>query len=695
MAQNTKKPTILIADDSAMNRAMLQMVLGDTYDIIEVEDGEQAIAALQRHGSSISLLLLDLVMPLMDGFEVLRIMNKQGWIQKVPVIMVTSEDSPEIANQAFDLGVSDFLNRPYNEGIVRRRVHNTLMLDAKQKALVEAVTHEVEKREKDTSLMVAILSHIVEFRNGESGQHVLHVNVLTELLLGAVMASTDAYDLTPDRIELIKLASSLHDIGKIAIDDKVLNKPGRLTDEEFELMKQHTVIGAEMLDNLSYSRDDEPLIEVSYQICRWHHERYDGRGYPDGLKGDEIPIAAQVVALADVYDALTSPRVYKEAFSHEKSIEMIINGECGSFNPLLLDCLRRVADDIQDFLANSSYNKRSDKEVRKIIEGILGSESGLLVRRSQELEDFEHLKHQFYASMSHELQFEYMFEANMLTIDDWSDGELDLPSAITDPLSSEELAEVLGEETIREISKRLRETTPDDSIIGYDMVISTQNIPRWYRLTARSVWSEEDEPRIIGIIGKIVDIHDSHEEIRDLEHKATHDALTGLSNRLYAEQAINQCMDENPDEMLVLLIFDVDDFKNINDTYGHQFGDKVLKTIGEHLQGAVRTEDIVARAGGDEFLVCIKCSAIPEPLIERVYKAINSPVGDFPVSVSMGGAYGCKNDVSYEQLFFGADDALYSVKQTKKGGYKIYDPEQEGILSAEHPMTLSTLSEID
>ena len=692
MPLNSKKPTILVVDDSAMNRAMLQMVLGDTYDIIEVEDGEQAIAALQRHGLAISLVLLDLVMPHMDGFEVLRIMNKQGWIQEIPVIMVTSEDSPEIANQAFDMGVKDFLNRPYNEGIVRRRVHNTLMLDAKQKALIEAVTHEVEKREKDTSLMVGILSHIVEFRNGESGQHVLHVNALTELMLGGIMAMTDAYDLTPDRIELIKLASSLHDIGKIAIDDKVLNKPGRLTDEEFELMKQHTVIGSEMLDNLSYSRKDEPLIEVAYQICRWHHERYDGRGYPDGLKGDEIPIAAQVVALADVYDALTSPRVYKEAFSHEKSIEMILNGECGSFNPLLLDCLNKVADEIQDFLANSSYEKSTDKEVRRIIEDILGNESSLLVRRSQELLDFERMKYQFFASMSHELQFEYMVETRMLTIDDWSKSGFDLPQAIIDPLENDVLTELFGEENIRENFEQLHQTTPQDPMIERDIAVKRHGIPRWYRMTASSVWSEDEEPKFLGVIGKLVDVHDHHEEMRDLEFKATHDDLTGLSNRAYAEEVIAEWMNDNSEAMLVLLIFDVDNFKSINDTYGHQFGDKVLKGIGAHLQSAVRSDDVVARVGGDEFLVCMRCTVIPEPLIERVYNAVNSPVDDFPISISMGGSYGCKNDVTYDQLFFCADDVLYSVKETKKGGYRIYNPEAEGGYNEGHP---TTLSEID
>ena len=343
-------------------------------------------------------------------------------------------------------------------------------------------------------------------------------------------------------------------------------------------------------------------------------------------------------------------------------------------------------------MANSSYAKSSDKEVRKIIEGILGSESGLLARRSQEMLDFEHLKNQFFASMSYELQFEYMLETNMLTIDDWSNSGFELPSVIVDPFEDETLSDLFGVENLEESRRRLRETTPQDSIIEYDFAIQKNDLPRWFRMTACSVWSEDEEPKLTGVIGKLVDVNEHHEELRNLEFKATHDALTGLANRAYAEQVILDWMDKDPEGMLVLLIFDVDDFKNVNDTYGHQFGDKVLKAIGEHMQGAVRSNDVVARVGGDEFLVCMRCNTIPESLIERVYNAVSSPVGDFPVSISMGGAYGCKNDASYEQLFFCADDVLYSVKAAKKGGYRIYNPEKEGGYGEGRP---TTLSEID
>ncbi len=356
-----RKQTILIVDDFMVNRALLADMLGNEYDIIEAANGVEAVVAMRDLGSRISLILLDIVMPEMDGLEVLAMMNKQGWIKEIPVIMVSSESTSSTIERAYNLGVTDFISRPFDTSIVRRRVTNTLMLYAKQAALAGMVEDEIYQREKSVGMMVSILSQIVEFRNGESGLHVLHVNTLTEMLLKHIASKTDKYGLTPDLISTIKLASSLHDIGKISIPEEVLNKPGRLTDEEFELMKTHSAIGADMLKSLP-NFEEEPIIKISHEICRWHHERFDGRGYPDGLKGDEIPISAQVVALADVYDALTSKRVYKDAFPHEKAMEMILNGECGSFDPFLLECLQDIADDIQNELELSSVSTNANME---------------------------------------------------------------------------------------------------------------------------------------------------------------------------------------------------------------------------------------------------------------------------------------------------------------------------------------------
>lgn len=211
------------------------------------------------------------------------------------------------------------------------------------------MTRQIYEKERNNRMLIGILSQIVEFRNGESGRHVIHINLITQLLLEQLVKKTGKYQLSWEERLLIATASALHDIGKVGIDEKILNKPGKLTKEEFEIMKTHTLIGAQMLDNLDMYRN-EKLLKLAYEICRWHHERYDGKGYPDGLVGEEIPISAQVVSLADVYDALVSERVYKKAFSHEKALEMIQNGECGTFNPLLLQCMTEAQDKLKTMM---------------------------------------------------------------------------------------------------------------------------------------------------------------------------------------------------------------------------------------------------------------------------------------------------------------------------------------------------------
>ena len=373
----SEKERILIADDSAMNRAILTEMLGDGYEILEAEDGRQAVSILQTD-ASVDLLLLDIMMPNMDGFDVLTMMNKYHWIDEIPVIMISAENASSFVERAYDLGATDYISRPFDMAVVRRRVINTLMLYAKQKRLVRLVAEQVYEKEKSSSTMINILSHIVEFRNAESGLHVLHIQTATDILLRTLVQKTDKYGLTAADIFLIRTASALHDIGKINIPESILNKPGKLTKEEFETMKTHTTIGADILDKLPFQQESE-LVKTAYSICRWHHERWDGRGYPDGLKGDEIPIAAQVVALADVYDALTSERCYKKAFDHDTAVQMILNGECGQFNPLLLECLTSAAqlptELGQSAAAESHRNYLA--EAQHISEALLQEQAGI------------------------------------------------------------------------------------------------------------------------------------------------------------------------------------------------------------------------------------------------------------------------------------------------------------------------------
>lgn len=384
------KYRILVVDDSEMNREILSEILSEEYDIIEADSGDTCIDMLRKYETGISLVLLDIVMPGMDGFGVLNYMNRHHYLEDIPVIMISSEDSAEIVRRAYEMGVSDYINRPFDAGVVHRRVYNTIKLYAKQRRLITLITNQVYEKEKNNRMMVGILSQIVEFRNGESGSHVLNINIFTGMLLESLVQKTDKYNITWSERLLITTASALHDIGKIGIDDKILNKPGRLTDEEFKIMQNHTIIGASILENMG-SYQDEELMKVAYQICRWHHERYDGKGYPDGLKGDEIPISAQVVSLADVYDALVSERVYKKAYSHEKAIEMIINGECGCFNPILLECLLDIQDRIKRKMKTSTPEDNPFKKREK----------------NAELKEFENAKEDFMDVVSKNMEKEY------------------------------------------------------------------------------------------------------------------------------------------------------------------------------------------------------------------------------------------------------------------------------------------------
>ena len=370
------KQKILIADDSEINRALLMEILGDGYEYLEAENGVRAVELLREH-TDIALVLLDIMMPQMDGFDVLKVMRCYSWLDEIPVIMISAAKDTANIERAYDLGVADYMRRPFERVMVLRQVQNVLMLYAKQKRLTRLVTDQVYEKEHNSVLMISILSHVVEFRNSESGLHVLHIRTLTDLLLHQLAGKTDRYQLDESDISLISTASALHDLGKIVIPTEILNKPGRLTAEEYAMIKTHTVKGARILRDLSNTigEENEPLLQVAYAICRWHHERWDGGGYPDKLKGDAIPIAAQVVALADVYDALTSDRCYKPAYDHDTALRMILNGECGAFNPLLLECLNESSELLRQELQRNEWDRSFHQDTHRLSEEILHREA--------------------------------------------------------------------------------------------------------------------------------------------------------------------------------------------------------------------------------------------------------------------------------------------------------------------------------
>ena len=332
---------ILIVDDSDMNRAMLREILKDNYSILEAGNGVECLSCVEHMGTSLSLILLDLNMPEMDGFEVLAELSRLGYMDDIPVIIISGTDSTADICRAYDLGATDYIHRPFNTQVIYRRVSNTITLMAKQRRMAELVNRQIDRATKQQELMVDFLSRIIGYRSGESNPHFANISTLSALLLQALQKRKNHYGLTEQDCQLIATAAVFHDVGKIGIPESILLKPGKLTAKEFEVMKTHTLIGDNLIKSLEIYHD-EPLLQMAAQICRWHHERYDGGGYPDGLKGEEIPICAQVVSIADVYDALMSARPYKPAFSGEKAIQMILNGECGVFNPVLVDCLLEV-----------------------------------------------------------------------------------------------------------------------------------------------------------------------------------------------------------------------------------------------------------------------------------------------------------------------------------------------------------------
>lgn len=667
-----EKKKILIVDDSEMNRAILSDMLCSDFDIIEAENGEEACAILHKREDEISLMLLDIVMPVMDGFETLSVMEQNGWKHNVPVIMISAETSTNSIEKAYDMGVLDFIARPFDEQIVRRRVLNTLMITAKQKELKTLVANQVYEKEKDNKLMIAVLSHLVEFRNGESGMHVLHIRTITELLLRNLLKRTDKYNIQKKDISVISNAAALHDIGKILIPEEILNKPGRFTDEEFAIMKTHSMKGAEILESLQVNHE-EPLIKAAYEICRWHHERYDGRGYPDGLKGDEIPITAQVVAIADVYDALTSVRVYKKAYSHEKAVEMIVNGECGSFNPDLLNIFIQIADEVKKSLCGDSLMDYTQEEVLDTVNDLMYGDDKGVSNRTLNLFEYERKKYKFFAELSKEIQFEYAVNPSVMQFTEWGAKCLGVAETILHPETDEKLLAIIGEGNFNDILAKLKATTAENPVIEHNYQIRLNGELRWYKVIARSMWISDshDDLQYSGGIGKMIDVTDSINEMNSLHGKAEHDSLTGLLNHAAAKDLMREKLGK--ENKYVLCLFDLDHFKQANDVYGHLFGDEVLKTVADNLRHIARNDDITARMGGDEYLLFMAYGDIKNirTQIDRVYSRLCGKYKDFEIKLSMGVSCvaDCNND--YDTLFHMADEALYEVKRNGRGSYKL------------------------
>ena len=683
MSGNKKK--ILIVDDSELNRSLLADMLSEDFEIVEAENGVEAVRIMHEQELEISLVQLDIVMPQMDGFAVLSMMNRKGWIKTIPVIMISAETGGTYIDRAYDLGAIDYISRPFDERTVKHRVACNFMLGARQKEMSEMLSRQIYQKEKDNSLMIEILSHIVEFRNGESGLHVLHVNVITKMVLEQLVRKTDKYKLSVQDIRMISNASALHDIGKISIPSEVLNKPGRFTPEEFEIMKRHTLEGAKMLDDIPF-RKGEDLIKIGYQICRWHHERFDGRGYPDGLKGDEIPIAAQVVSIADVYDALTSKRVYKDAYSPDTAVDMILRGECGTFNPLLLECLVELAPRLKKELNVVSLGNHTDDKLHDTVKQILRGDRSDASARSIRLLERERQKFRFLSDISGEIIFEYSAVPEMLYLSEHGAETLRLPMRIEEPLKNEQWCAVFPPNDFKRMLSAIHGTTPLNPVVTCKFLLTINGVQKWTKVIAKTMWGDSEAPEFEGAIGKIMDVDDEIKTMKKLEKKAELDERTGLYNHAAAKAQIEKLLAGAGDRHYALAMFDLDDFKSANDKYGHMFGDKVLAEIADRIRENIRSTDIAARMGGDEFMLFMEYQDDAVPQTERIFKQLTQKFRSFDMRVSMGLAV--SDGVSdFDTLFRMADTAMYTIKRGSKNGYAFYDESMKETLQEEESQT--------
>ena len=672
------KPKVLIVDDSELNRSLLIDMLGAHYDVLEAQDGEEALEIIWQKGHELALMLLDIVMPGVDGFEVLEEMNRNRWmISCIPVIVISAETGVETLNRAFELGVVDYISRPFNFLIVQKRVENAIMLYVKQKQLSEIVEQEIYQTEKRSSLLIMVLSHIVEFRNEESGLHVMNINTVTRILLDQLRKKTNRYHLSDEDVTLIAMASSLHDIGKITIPEGILNKPGRLTAEEFEIMKTHSMAGAEMLQDIPFGQEDF-LMKTAYQICRWHHERYDGRGYPDGLKGDAIPISAQIVGLADVYDALTSERVYKPAFDHDSAIRMILNGECGVFNPLLLECLKEVEPQLEGRLSEDVISSRVRDDVQRIAAERYGNLENTSSMRTLKLLEYERNKAQFYASISQDVLFDYSTNPETLTVSGHGMKKFSLPETIYYPRKNEKLLEIISPADLEKIGARLRSLPQNSMRLRMEVQLTVKGHKEWNRIVAQPIWSNDGQHIFRGAIGVVSNIHKDYVRMLKLEKQVRMDDTTGLMNQKYAKQQIQQLL-RNQKLDWAMLLLDADDLKSVNDSCGHQSGDLYLKKVADRIHASVRKGDVVARIGGDEFLIFIRDRDGVEVAVDRIFKKITE--GEDGISMCMGVATTKLHGRTFRDLFYRADAALCVAKEAGRSHCCFYDDSMEDILS--------------
>ena len=514
MDKNGRK-RILIADDSELNRAMLMDQLETDYDVIEATNGLEAIELLRLHHEEIDLVLLDIVMPEADGFDVLTEMERRRWLTDTPVIMITGDPTNAHMERAFRMGALDYITRPFLPSVLCRRIQNILVLYAKKEQMVERVTAQISRSERNNGLIASILSCAVEFRCGENGTHMHRVAHLTRLLLRRLAEKSEQHELPTEEINMIALAAGLHDIGKLFLPEELLNKGSALTEEEYAIVKRHTILGSMLISELPFRRD-EKLIRYAVDMCRWHHERWDGRGYPDGLRGTEIPLAVRVASVADAYDALVGKHGGRPAFSHEQAMKMLLGGERGQFDPMVLECLTDIADTLDEELARMMLPEQEPGAAHELVDELYRYQGATGARAVQQLED-ERSKRRIINDMSDELWFEYTAKPSALTLSNSASVALGLPELIVDPEHNESFLAAVGDAFLPGLHHLMENASADETYLELETRLTLNGRAQWCQLAIAVSWSAAEPGHCSALMGKIKDIDERYLWLQEVE----------------------------------------------------------------------------------------------------------------------------------------------------------------------------------
>ena len=678
-----QKDKILIVDDVELNRAILCELFAGDYEILEADNGKTAVDLMEQYHEEIAIVLMDIVMPIMDGLEALEIMNGKGLTEKTPIFLITAESSNDAISKGFRLGVVDVVLKPFNPDNICQRVNNIIELYRYRYKLEKLVQEQMTKIEKQNEqlrnfnvAMIDTLSTIVEFRDCESGQHVQRIRQLTKIMLKELGRQNAEYKMSDKTIEDISMAAALHDIGKIAIPDYILNKPGRLTAEEFAIMKEHTLYGCEILESIDSLKQNKEQYRYHYNICRWHHEKWDGSGYPDGLIGKEIPIYAQIVSLADCYDALTSVRCYKGAFTHEESVQMIEKGECGAFSPDLLQCFLKIAPGLPEILQSDDglpavvyhyQHPNTEKFSGKKCYSCDMDKNSRVAR----LLEIEREKQKALFAMSGDIIFDYDLEKDLIIFSDEYKNIFGGECVVTNAKEAIYSSMPILQEDLQQLAELTKALTEENS--GYVKDVRLIN-----------KFGEENYGVMLSIVGRMVSIDKMKREIGLWKRQVESDALTKLGNRAYGERLLQQMLCEPQKEKAAVMFLDVDNFKMVNDRHGHLFGDEVLCRIANEISKQFRIDDIVCRIGGDEFLIImrnIKDSRLPLMKADELRAGIEKLGLEadvrVPLSISVGVSFYPVDGTDDAVLLYKADKALYEAKKRGKNNCVIYSKELE------------------